>query len=77
MQLSLPERVTLAVRAEARRKGVTQRWIAEQLGLSQPQVWERMRGTVEWRTGELDRLAAALEVDVSVLLTSEDEDPAA
>jgi transcriptional regulator with XRE-family HTH domain len=72
MQLSLPERVTLAVRAEARRKGVSQRWIAERLGLSQAQVWERMRGVVEWRTGELDRLAAALEVDVAALLPSED-----
>jgi len=51
---------------------VTQRWIAERLGLSQPQVHERMHGVVEWRTSELDRLAAALDIDVATLLTPEE-----
>lgn len=68
MQETLPESITLAVRAEVQRQGVTQRWIGEQLGLSQAQIWERMHGVVEWRTGELDRLAAALGIPVTTFL---------
>ncbi len=68
MTQTLPEQVTIAVRAEVRRQGVTQRWIGEQLGLSQPQIWERLHGEIEWRTSELDRLATALQVPVTKFL---------
>ncbi len=68
MTQTLPEKVTIAVRAEVRRQGVTQRWIGEQLGLSQPQIWERLHGEIEWRMSELERLAAALQVPVTKFL---------
>jgi transcriptional regulator with XRE-family HTH domain len=68
MTQSLPEHVTSAIRAEVRRQGVSQRWIGEQLGLSQPQIWERMHGEVEWRMSELERLAAAMHVPVATFL---------
>ena len=66
MTKKLADIVTLAVRAEVRRQGVTQRWIATRLGLSQAQIWERLHGSVEWRTSELDELAAALGVPVGL-----------
>ncbi len=68
MTQTLPEKVTIAVRAEVRRQGVTQRWIGEQLGLSQPQIWERLHGEIEWRMSELERLATALQVPVTKFL---------
>jgi transcriptional regulator with XRE-family HTH domain len=68
MTQTLSEHVTLAVRAEVRRQGVTQRWIGEQLGLSQPQIHERLHGVVEWRNSELERLARVLDVPVTDFL---------
>jgi hypothetical protein len=65
---TLPEQVVIAVRAEVRRQGVTQRWIGQQLGLSQAQVWERMHGVVEWRNSELETLATAMDVPVTTFL---------
>jgi len=65
----MPE-MTLLVGARIRREidahGRTQRWVAEQLDLSQPQVWARIHGHVEWRTSEVERLAAALGVPASM-----------
>lgn len=68
MTQTLSEHVTLAVRAEVRRQGVSQRWIGEQLGLSQPQIHERLHGVVEWRNSELERLAKVLDVPVTTFL---------
>lgn len=68
MTQPLPEYVTLAVRDEVRRQGVSQRWIGEQLELSQPQIWERMNGRIEWRTSELEKLAEILRVPVTTFL---------
>jgi len=68
MKQTLPMHVALAVRREVRSKGVTQRWIGQQLGLSQPQIWERMNGTIEWRNSELEKLAKALNIPVTTFL---------
>jgi transcriptional regulator with XRE-family HTH domain len=54
------------VRAEISAHGRSQRWVADQLGLSQAQVWHRIHGTVEWRTSEIARLADALGVPASM-----------
>jgi transcriptional regulator with XRE-family HTH domain len=58
--------VRARIRAEIRAHGRTQRWVADQLGLSQPQVWHRLHGNVEWRTSEVERLADALGVPASM-----------
>jgi len=72
----LPLLVRALVRAHIRRAGVSQRWIGEQLGLSQPQVSQRIHGHVEWRNSELEALARALDVPVSDFLPTDRTEPA-
>ena len=68
MTHSLPEHITREVRAELARQRVTQRQVAEWLGISQPQVAARLAGEIEFRPSELDRLASALGVSVTTFL---------
>jgi len=65
-------RLTLAgeVRAVMARRNVTQRDIADLLGLSQPSISERLRGQVPWTVEELVAVADHLDTSVAALLTS-------
>jgi len=56
------------VRAELARAGKTQGDLASHLGISQPQVSARMRGSVEFRLSELRGIAAWLDVPLAALL---------
>lgn len=68
MMHPLDEHVAREVRAELARQRVTQRQVGEWLGISQPQVGARLRGEIEFRPSELDRLAVALGVPVTQFL---------
>lgn len=61
-------RVGANVRAELARRGKTQAWLAGVLGSSQQSVSSRLRGEVAFDVDELAAVAAALEVDVDVLM---------
>lgn len=56
------------VRAELGRQRVSQRSLAERMGLSQAQISERMCGNVPFRLPELEAVADALGVPVSQFL---------
>lgn len=55
------------VRAEVARAGRTQQAVAETIGMTRPQWERRMRGAVDWRAFELDRIAEALSVPLERL----------
>lgn len=63
----MPKTLTAAdiaanVRAELARRAITQGAVAEALGLSQPQVSARLRGSVMFRIDELLTIAALLDL---------------
>ena len=68
MTQSLTLRVAAEVRAEVARQQLTHKWLAEQLGISQPQVTKRRNGVLPMDTAELDRIAVALGVPVERFL---------
>lgn len=70
MQEDLTQTVTSEIRAEMARQGVTQREIAEVLGISQSQVSLRLLGQIAFNVPELERIAARLHVPVTQLLQS-------
>lgn len=53
------------VRAEMARAGVSQRALAERIGVGRAVMHRRFSGQVEFRTGELQAIADALGVPVS------------
>ena len=65
MTESLTHRVAGEVRAEMARQRVTQREVAEHLGVSQPQISARLRGEIAFDTVELEILARAFGVPVT------------
>lgn len=71
MTTSHTQHVAAAVRAEAARHRVSQRDIADRLGLTQAAVWRRMRGDVPFTASELVEVARLLEVAPAALLPSE------
>jgi transcriptional regulator with XRE-family HTH domain len=68
MQVSLAQRVSQNVRDEMARQGVSQRKLAEHLGLVQSQIWRRLAGEIEFRPSELEKAAELLDVPVEQLL---------
>lgn len=62
MTESLTHRVAAEVRAEMARQRFSQRKVAEILGISQPQVSQRLRGEIAFNTRELEMLAIAFRV---------------
>lgn len=59
------------VRAELARAGRTQAWLAGVIGISQQSVSDRLRGGTAFDVNELTRVADALDVAVTALLTTE------
>lgn len=64
-----------AVREAMKRRGVRQAHIAAALGLSQPAVSDRLRGRTPLTLSDLERIAAALDVDVRDLLQPRADQP--
>ncbi len=52
---------------------ITQRQLAEAIGMSPTSVGDRLRGIVAWRVVELTAVASVLGVDVAELLRAEPE----
>lgn len=65
---SLTLRVAAEVRAEVARQQLTHKQLADQLGISQPQMTKRLNGVLAMDTTELDRIAEILGVPVSRFL---------
>jgi len=68
MNGSHAERVGATVRAELRRRKVTQAQLAKVLGLSQMAVSRRLTGSVAFDVNELAATAGYLGVDLASLL---------
>lgn len=71
MAESLTDRVAAEVRAEMARRRMTQRQLAEIMGISQPQVMQRLTGKLGFRLAELEHLAKALDVPVARFLPAD------
>lgn len=54
------------IRAELARRGMHQRDLAALLGLSQPSVSARFSGAAEWRVSEIQAVARALGIRISL-----------
>ncbi len=67
---SLTLRVAAEVRAEMARQHMTQTRLAEVMGISQPQVGQRLKGQIAFDTDELERIADALGVPVVPLFAA-------
>jgi len=68
MEQTLAEAIGCGVRAELARKRLTQRRLAECLGMSQPQVTKRLAGRIEFRPSELEKAAELLGVPMTAFL---------
>jgi transcriptional regulator with XRE-family HTH domain len=56
------------VRAEMARVGYTQTAMAEQLGITQQGLSQRLQGRIPFRIDELDRIALVLGVELTTLI---------
>lgn len=63
------------VRAEVSRLGVDQKDLAKVLGMSQGQVSSRLRGAVEFRPSELEKIADYMQLEVEVFTTRSNRKP--
>lgn len=66
--MSVAQYVACEVLAAMGRKRASRRHIAEIIGLSQTQTNKRLRGEIEFRISELERIASALGVPVNQFL---------
>jgi transcriptional regulator with XRE-family HTH domain len=71
MEQTLAEAIGCGVRAEMARKGLTQRKLAEALGMSQPQITKRIAGRIEFRPSELEKAAELLGIPMTRFLPPE------
>ena len=77
MTKPLAETLAANVRAEMWRQNVSSRTMAKVLGLSPQQMSERLRGLVEIRPNELQKIAEELGKPVGWFLGVPSEEPAA
>lgn len=77
MTTGLSDIVAANVRAEMARRKISQRALAEKAGISQPQIYRRLRGELAFDVDELGAIANALGIDVRALLPEPAEAPAA
>ena len=69
--------VAAEVRAVLARKRISQRQLAKALGLTQPVIWRRLRGDVQFSVDELQAVAEFVEVPVSTFFPVDAATPAA
>lgn len=65
------ERTGANVRAEMARRGLSQVALAEQLGISQSMLSNRLAGKTVFNIDELTRIAGLLDVPLSALLAEQ------
>lgn len=63
-------RVAEKVRAEVRRKGLTQCYLAQQLGTSQPFISRRLSGRVPFDVDDLAKIAELLDIPITELIAA-------
>lgn len=68
MPESFSQTVGATVRAEMARRKITQRQVAEKLGISQTQVSRRLDGTVSFNVDELEAVAQVLGLPVALFV---------
>lgn len=73
MSQSTAEVVGATVRAELARAGKSQTDLAVVLGVTQTAVSKRLRGVTPFDVNELAAVAAALDLDISVLIAGTDQ----
>lgn len=61
-------RVGQNVRAELARRNISQARVAEELGISQPQVSKRLAGEIAFDVVELERLARLLDMPAAAFM---------
>ena len=68
---TLSDFITETVRAEAARRGYSQRQLAQALDMPQPTCSTRWRGCTPWSVDELDQLAELFECNIVDLITGD------
>ncbi|WP_101574880.1 helix-turn-helix domain-containing protein [Brevibacterium sp. 239c] len=69
------KQVRANVMAEMGRRELRQMDVAEILKISQNNVSRRLHGAVDWKLGELLRLAQVWEIPLATLLNGTEDDP--
>lgn len=62
------DRLADEIRAEMKRKRLTQERVAQAVGLSTGAYSSRLNGHTPWRFGEVEQVCAALDVDLADLI---------
>lgn len=68
MPESFSQTVASTVKAEMARRNVTQRQVAEALGIAQTQVSRRLLGRISFNVDELQTVANLLDIPVAALI---------
>lgn len=63
--MTLNDHIIPRIRAELGYQGLSARELARRIGVTQSYLAARMSGDVEFRTGDLEKIAEALSVPVS------------
>lgn len=74
-ELELHRRVAANVRAEMARRGMTQRYVADLLGIAQQAVSARLRGKTPFTINEIGQLAQVFGLHPAVMLGGEGRYP--
>ncbi|WP_101594665.1 helix-turn-helix domain-containing protein [Brevibacterium linens] len=69
------KQVRFNVMAEMGRRELRQLDVAEILEISQNNISKRLHGAVDWKLGELLKLAKAWDIPLATLLDGAEEDP--
>lgn len=72
MTQRLSDFIATEVRAEMARQKLSGRWLATKLGLSQPQMADRLNGQIEIRPNELQLIAQILGVPITNFVRDDD-----
>lgn len=76
MPLTHNDRVASEVRAEMARQRKSQRWVAEQMGVSQVYLSRRLSGRVDLGITDVERIAAVLAIPFDRLMQNGEPTPA-
>lgn len=77
MTTGLSDTVAANVRAEMARRKISQRALADKIGISHASIYRRLRGELAFDVDELGAIADALGIDVRALLPEPADAPAA
>ncbi|CPS16534.1 XRE family transcriptional regulator [Mycobacteroides abscessus] len=66
---SKSQAITVRLRQEFARKGLSVSEVARRMGTSQPRIWRRMAGETPWDVNELDELCAKVDISFVYVTT--------